>query len=321
MTIVAEGGCLALLTLGLGKLGFRSVHFLRKDEQVRVDLFTEPVAHNGPMDYAKLADNVTKHIDWQDIHCRWAFYVFPECHEVTPTRRTAIVLQADEYIQLKDQAKGERWVQKGKALAFLESTWRVESDGGASDSDDESRYWQPPRGTSVHWRSGHGEREAPAPHVFGVRKAWTLKAYEYVRLLDKVTGKVSVHQGEKTVFPGLDETLFDNDKLTAIDSKVDEYVKVEDQTNGKIRVVTGATMVFLGASERVIDNGKEKAIQIHEEHAVFSFFITCEPVGGQTCSAHCRQCPVKETIYTSSERDSDSAPFINLCAAYALLFQ
>eukprot|EP00971_Amphidinium_carterae_P006592 129869-Amphidinium_carterae.1 len=33
-------------------------------------------------------------------------------------------------------------------------------------------------------------------------EAWVLKAYEYVRLVDRVTGKVATHRGEATVFPG-----------------------------------------------------------------------------------------------------------------------
>ena len=30
----------------------------------------------------------------------------------------------------------------------------------------------------------------------GIQKAWTLKANEYVRLLDSITGKIVVHRGE-----------------------------------------------------------------------------------------------------------------------------
>merc|ERR1712194_161876 len=102
------------------------------------------------------------------------------------------------------------------------------------------------------------------PTQFGVRKAWTLKAYEYVRLLDKVSGKVSVHRGEKTVFPGPDEELLDATKLNAIDLQVDEYIKVEDQSSGELRVVAGATRVFLGGNERVVGGGKAKAVKVDE---------------------------------------------------------
>jgi len=37
--------------------------------------------------------------------------------------REAIALQEDEYVRLKDTSSGQRWVQKGKALIFLEPTW------------------------------------------------------------------------------------------------------------------------------------------------------------------------------------------------------
>jgi len=149
--------------------------------------------------------------------------------------KSAIALQDDEYVKLKDTGTGQRWVQKGKCLLFLEPTWKVET----STSKDS-----------------------------GVRKAWALKAYEYVRLVDSVTGKVTTHRGEKTVFPGPDEELLDGDKQCAIDLKVHEYVKILDQATGEIRVERGTAQVFLGPSERVLDGGKKKAIEVDDEHAV-----------------------------------------------------
>jgi len=129
---------------------------------------------------------------------------------------------------LQDVATGQRWVHKGKDLVFLEPTWR--------DS--------------------------------AIMKALTLKSYEYVRLLDSVTGKVSVHRGEGTVFPGATESLLDNDKLTATDLKANEYVRILDQNDSRIRVVAGPDLVFLGASEKILDGGKQKAVDVDDEKAV-----------------------------------------------------
>mmetsp|Transcript_159419 Transcript_159419/g.511492 ORF Transcript_159419/g.511492 Transcript_159419/m.511492 type:complete len:459 (+) Transcript_159419:410-1786(+) len=120
-------------------------------------------------------------------------------------------------------------VQKGKALLFLDPTVKTEG---------------------------------------GVQKAWMLKAFEYVRLQDKVTGKITVHRGEQIVFPGPDDVLLDDKKLSALDLQVDEYVKLEDQVTGEIRVVAGVARVFFGPNERTLDGGKNKAIQVDEEHAV-----------------------------------------------------
>lgn len=108
-------------------------------------------------------------------------------------------------------------IRKGKDVVFLEPTWTIEG------------YHQ---------------------------KALTLKSYEHVRLLHRVTGKVSVHRGEKTVIPGPNEELLDGDKMAAIDVKVNEYVKVMDQTSGDVRVVAGPNLVFLEANDKVYGGGK-----------------------------------------------------------------
>jgi regulator of protease activity HflC (stomatin/prohibitin superfamily) len=94
-----------------------------------------------------------------------------------------------------------------------------------------------------------------------------LKAYEYVRLVDSTTGKVTTHKGEATVFPGPDEEPLDGDKISAIDLKVNEYVKIMDQATGDIRVEAGTTQVFLGPHEKTLDGGKKKAVEVDGEHA------------------------------------------------------
>jgi hypothetical protein len=163
--------------------------------------------------------------------CVW----FPGPHDIPGSRKTAISLQDDEYIKVKDIATGERFVKKGKSLIFLEPTWRVEV---TSNKD------------------------------AGIRKAWALKAYEYVRLVDSVTGKTTTHRGEQTVFPGPDEEALDGDKQSALDVKVHEYVKILDQASGKVRVERGLKQVFLEPHDRVLDGGKKKAVEIDDEHAV-----------------------------------------------------
>lgn len=163
--------------------------------------------------------------------CVW----FPGPFDSASGTKSAYALQDDEYIKLKDLESGKRWVQKGKALVFLEPKWRVEV---ASSKDS------------------------------GIRKAWVLKTYEYVRLLDQVTGKVNAVRGEATVFPGPDEDALDGDKQSALDLKVNQYVKVLDQSTGAIRVVGGAAQVFLGPHEKFLDGGKQKAIEVDDEHAV-----------------------------------------------------
>jgi len=160
---------------------------------------------------------------------------FPDPYDSPSAVKSALTLQDDEYMKLKDLSSGKRWVQKGKALVFLEPSWNIETAG---------------------------------PKDNGIRKAWVLKAYEYVRLLDSVTGKVRMVKGEDTVFPGPDENLLDGDKMMAIDLKVNEYVKVLDQSTGDIRVVGGAAQVMLGPHEKVLGGGKQTAVEVDADHAV-----------------------------------------------------
>jgi hypothetical protein len=162
--------------------------------------------------------------------CVW----FPEPYDTPSSVKQAYALQSDEYMKLKDLSTGKRWVQKGKALVFLEPTWQVEQSG---------------------------------PKERGIRKAWVLKSYEYLRLLDSVTGKVTMVKGEDTVFPGPDEEPLDGDKCKAEDLKVNEYVKILDQTTGEIRVVGGPDQVMLGPHERWL-GGKQKAVVVDDDHAV-----------------------------------------------------
>jgi hypothetical protein len=164
--------------------------------------------------------------------CVW----FPSAYESASEKKTATSLQDDEYVIVKDAATGERWVQKGKTLLFLDPTWVIE---GASKT------------------------------YTGIRKAWALKAYEYVRLVNNVTGKTVTYRGEQTVFPGPDEDCLDGDKKCALDLKVNEYAKILDQATGDIRVERGTTQVFLGPNDRILDGERpQKAVVVDEDHAV-----------------------------------------------------
>lgn len=170
--------------------------------------------------------------------CVW----FPGPQEKKVVEACAIALEENQYVRLKDTATGARWVQRGKALVFLEPTWTVEG-------------------------------QAPSKSKIAAKSAWSLKAYEYVRLFDSVTGQISVHRGEKTVFPGPnEETLNGEGVCSAIDLKVHEYVKILDQATGAIRVESGTAkgtkQVFLGPYEKTIDSGITTAIEVDDDHAV-----------------------------------------------------
>lgn len=101
------------------------------------------------------------------------------------------------------------------------------------------------------------------------RTALSLKANEYVRFLDNLTGKVRVVGGEKgCVVPGSDEVYVDlTGKKRAMDLQVFEYVKIQDKQTGKVRTVQGPACVFLGPYEEYL-GGKQTAIEVDDETAV-----------------------------------------------------
>merc|ERR1719478_379671 len=129
-----------------------------------------------------------------------------------------MALQDDEYIRLKDVSSGQRWVEKGPSLLFLEPMWRIE--GSASKNG-------------------------------GVQKAWVLKANEYIRLVDGNTGSIAVHQGEKKVFPGLDDVPLDNGIQKAVQVDGEHAVLVRDKRSGQLRLVAEKQLFVPGPHDTI----------------------------------------------------------------------
>ena len=106
--------------------------------------------------------------------------------------------------------------------------------------------------------------------------AISLKATEFVRLLDAQTGAVRVEVGEQgKVVPGPYEAYLDScGKRSAISLKCHEYVRIEDKMTGKTRVEQGEQLVFLTGHEEFVGAGKsqqvQQAVEIDEETAVLT---------------------------------------------------
>jgi hypothetical protein len=105
--------------------------------------------------------------------------------------------------------------------------------------------------------------------------AMSLKATEFVRLLDNQTGTVRVEVGEQgRVIPGPYETYVDScGKRCAISLKCHEYVRIEDKMTGKTRVEQGEQLVFLTGHEELAGNFPlqvQQAVEIDEETAVLT---------------------------------------------------
>lgn len=285
--LVIAFSLLAVLLLILS----RSIVFLGKEEQLRLDMFTETVMINGPgvkfmnpftyksatkyaasmlgtVDFVKLKDSVTG----AERVARGPQLLFLGPYENVTHQGKGVTLSETQYISVENQLSGESFLKKGPTIWFPESPHEIASAVSTAIALQEDEYVR-----LKDEATGQRYVEKGKKLLFlqtrwrlegGVRRAWTLKSFEYVRLLNKITGKVTVHRGEKIVFPGPDEEMLDTDKMSAIDLKVDEYVKLEDQSTGEVRVVPGPAQVFLGPNERTCDGGKKKAVQVDEETAV-----------------------------------------------------
>lgn len=275
--VVIAASLLAVVLLILS----RSIIFLGKEEQLRLDVFTETVVINGPgvkfmnpftyksakkyaanmlgtVDFVKLKDSVTG----VERVARGPQLLFLAPYEKLTHQGKGVTLSETQYISVENQLSGESSLKLGPTIWFPESPHEIASAVSTAIALQEDEYVR-----LKDEATGQRYVEKGKKLLFlrtrwrlegGVRKAWTLKSFEYVRLLNKTTGKVTVHRGEKMVFPGPDEEMLDADKMSAIDLKVDDYVKLEDQSTGEVRVVSGPAQVFLGPNEKTCDGGKKK---------------------------------------------------------------
>eukprot|EP00592_Proboscia_alata_P020820 CAMPEP_0194407634 /NCGR_PEP_ID=MMETSP0176-20130528/5630_1 /TAXON_ID=216777 /ORGANISM="Proboscia alata, Strain PI-D3" /LENGTH=548 /DNA_ID=CAMNT_0039207353 /DNA_START=100 /DNA_END=1746 /DNA_ORIENTATION=+ len=146
--------------------------------------------------------------------------------------KKALSLEPMEYCVIKNILSGEKRVEKGPKLVFLQPYDKIQRD----ERDNQKR------------------------------QSISLKSNEYIRFLDQETGKVRVVQGQKGgVVPGANET---HDGLRqAISLKIFEYIKIEDKLTGVVRTERGEGLIFLGPFEDQIGL-KRCAIEVDEETAV-----------------------------------------------------
>jgi len=87
---------------------------------------------------------------------------FPKPYESSSEVFEALVLLDDEFVKLKDTSDGTRWIQRGKALVFLEPTWEVEAFGVSGKAKVQK---------SAFLRMREYVRLQVAPHMRVTRKA------------------------------------------------------------------------------------------------------------------------------------------------------
>lgn len=203
------------ITFGLGIGVLCGIYFYMKfvclDEQIFITNLTSKIVVDGPKVVFLNPFTTTK-------------------YEV----KKALSLGPADFCIVKNILSGEKRVETGPKLVFLQSYDKIQRDEANGKS-----Y---------------------------IRQSISLKKNEYIRLLDGVTGKVRIVEGEKgCLVPGADET-HDGVK-EAINLKVFEYVKIHDNLTGAVRTERGEGLIFLGPFETQIGT-KQCAIEVDEETAV-----------------------------------------------------
>mmetsp|Transcript_12225 Transcript_12225/g.18428 ORF Transcript_12225/g.18428 Transcript_12225/m.18428 type:complete len:585 (-) Transcript_12225:1540-3294(-) len=149
-------------------------------------------------------------------------------------KKKVLSLSMAEYCVVKNILSGKKRIEVGPKMVFLQPYDHIEKDK-------------------------YGEKR---------REAIALKANEYVRFLDNLSGAIRIEYGEKGgVVPNPDEILMDGGKKQAMDLQVFEYVKVQNKRTGAVRTERGEKLVYLGEFD-VFLGSKKTAVEVDDETSV-----------------------------------------------------
>lgn len=204
------------------------------------------------------------------------------------------VLKKDQYVRLKDEQTGlvriERGpqnvvpgptetapegIRKAVALTQYESVRITDIASGAMR-------------TEIGGENGQLVFPAPfevmEPKVQGIR----LARNEWVRIIDKATGKVRVERGESIVFLQPTEHVLGEDKNTAIEVNKEQAVLVLSKETGQQRLVTEKGMFFPAAYEEILEIRNlihvepNEAVAVRDDQGSFTFHIGSDGDGKGT---------------------------------------
>lgn len=252
----------AVLAAAVLSLAGRSVYFLDKDDQLRVQRFTETVVFKGPgptflnpfgyrnavvvkatmlstMDYACVVDTVTG-VERME---QGPGLLFPGPHEQVASKGQGTSLGDVDYVLVKNKLSGERRVVKGPCIWFPGPHEEMVQKG-TSINMDVSEYIviedkltgekRVVKGPGVWTRGAHENAQK--------HSSTSLNKTEYVTVENSLTGELTIVKGPTVLFPGAYDTI--SKKQTAIALQDDEYVRLKDLSSGRRWVEKGPGLVF-----------------------------------------------------------------------------
>jgi hypothetical protein len=232
---------LAGMAFAAKSLSERAIFCLEKDEQLRVQGFTEVTVTNGP--------GVT---------------VLNPFGYRAAQKRAAHTLSATDYLKIVNTADGAERIVKGPQLLFLGAYEQVKNKGSC-ETLTQTEYLRVENQLSgeitmvigpVIWFPGVHD-------VHRRGKAKTLTSTQYVLVRDKLSGERHIVKGPCVWYPGAHEEGSAGD---AISLKKTEYITVEDRETGERRIVQGPCNWFPGVNDEL--SGKKLAIALQEDQYV-----------------------------------------------------
>ncbi|MFC1745738.1 SPFH domain-containing protein [Candidatus Riflebacteria bacterium] len=219
------------------------IYFLKEDEQVLVESFTERYTLNGPRvfvanpfqtvyrrkgitleptDYLRIKNTMTGEL----CNEMGPKLYFPTAREEIIKRLKCIPLKAHQYIVIIDSKNGSIRVERGEKSIYLSPTEEV---------------------------------------LEQVTDGVNLGPTDYLQIKNKISGEIRNEFGPQLFFPTAEEEIVSS--LRAIPLKHNQYIRIMDDKSGKIRVELGEKSVYLEPTEKILEETKD-GINIDEHQAV-----------------------------------------------------
>jgi hypothetical protein len=274
-TILLCWSTIVLAVTAAAFLGSRCVHFLDKDEQLRVQQFSGTTVHNGPglqllsplgfrsatvvkadmlstMDYAWVADtmNGLERIE------QGPKSLFLGPYDKITSKGHGTSLNNDEHLIVTNKLSGEKKVIAGPRVWFPDCHEVAQKFTSTSLSTTEYIVVQDKLSGEKHVVKGPCVW-VPRPHEECSQKgsSISLNMTEYVTVENTLTGELTMVRGPCTWFRGSYDNV--SVKQTAISLQDDEYVRLKDVSSGKKWIEKGPALLFLEPMWKVETSGSK----------------------------------------------------------------
>lgn len=258
-------------------------YFLRNDEQLLVDSFTQRFVVNGPTvffarpllrierrkalilgptDYLRIRNILTGELRNEGGPGLY----FLDANEEIAKRLSAIPLKRNQYVKIIDQRTALIRMVRGEALVYLGPTedllGKVEE---GININDESAVVVRNVETGQSQLITEPQVFFPAANqdIVALCKPILLKQNQYVKLIDRSTGEIRVVRGERSFYLEPTEEILSNIQAGV---NVDEHTAalIRDTESGQLALITEPQVFIPGPNQEVIELRQRILLEDHE---------------------------------------------------------